>query len=777
MVTICSLRASEKAISSQNFPHGPPSPIFTPWQSPFFFNNQAVEEQSIAPAMALKPFSLWSLPAAPFKLTAMRLTVHGKHFHFDGRPYFLRTVTYGPFPPDSLHHPATDFPLVQEARFNSVRVYSLPDRALLDAAHENNLIIIPTHAWGHGCDFIEENPDIFTEAKGTLLGWLTRFHNHPALGALLVGNEIPSDMARWMTPWKVNRALDDLIRACQDLAPNLPVGYANFPTTEYLEPPSADFTAFNIYLEDSASLSSYLPRLHHLAGDRPVYLTEFGLDTIRHSETEQAEIFTHTLQLARYHGLAGATFYAWSDEWFNNGKVMDDWAFGMIRRDGSTKPALPVLRETILFDPLPEKPLEISVIICTRNGAERLPACLEACRHIDYPKFEIIVVNDGSTDNTAEVLAGYDDIFVFNIPPSGLSVARNVGAENARGKILAFTDDDCRPDSQWLTWLAHSYEISSHAAIGGPNLPPKPDSLPLALTTAAPGAPTHVMLDDTNAEHLPGCHLSVKKTVFDAVGGFDPIFHTAGDDVDFCWRLRDAGYTLGFSPASFVWHHRRATPWKYLKQQIGYGRAEALLYQKHQHRFSTAGIRWEGCVYRGRALGVEPGDFIYAGPTGEEPYQSLGKGIRQPMRGLHCDFDHTLARVLLTLLSFLQSQVRYWTRRVNGGPTGMGRWRFRAKDPKIKTRVTLNHPDGHGRHELYRHLLENEWEPCPDPHFDLQRGRCQLLAATEQTGTPVNRTFVALTEQAGDLFSLAKSVGFSPASEEGQQLLKPDPFQ
>lgn len=696
----------------------------------------------------------------------MPLTAQGKHFHLDGKPHFLRTVTYGPFPSDSLHQPSIDFPLMREAGFNSVRLYSLPDQDLLDVAHQNDLLVIPTHAWGHGCDFIDEDPEIFEAAKSSLINWLATHRSHPALGALLVGNEIPSDMARLMAPWKVNRALDEVIRACKEIAPNLPVGYANFPTTEYLEPPSADFTAFNIYLEDTASLSSYLPRLHHIAGDRPVYLTEFGLDTIRHSEEEQATLLPRALQIARFFGLAGATLYAWSDEWLNSGELMDDWAFGMIRRDGSTKPVLPVLRETILFDPLPEELLGISVIICTRNGAERLPACLEACRQIDYPKFEIIVVNDGSTDGTAELLAQYDDIHVFNIEPSGLSAARNIGAEHARGKILAFTDDDCCPDSQWLTWLAHTYNTTSHAAIGGPNLPPVPDSLPLALTTAAPGAPTHVMLDDDTAEHLPGCHLSVKKTAFMEIGGFDPIFETAGDDVDFCWRLRDAGHTLGFSPASFVWHHRRATPWRYLKQQIGYGRAEALLYKKHPNRFSEAGIRWEGCVYRGSALGVEPGDFIYAGPTGEEPYQSLGKSMRQPMRGLHRDFDHPFARFLLSILSFLQKEVRYWTRRSNGGPSGRSRRPARTKETKIETRLILNHPEGHGRHQLYRHLLSNGWQPCDDPHFDLERGSCKLLAATEQTGTPVNRTFVALSEPAGDLFSLAESVGFSRESEE-----------
>ena len=194
----------------------------------------------------------------------------------------------------------------------------------------------------------------------------------------------------------------------------------------------------------------------------------------------------------------------------------------------------PLFAELVLPTPLPSNPPRFSVIICTRNGAGRIETCIKACRNIDYPDYEIIVVNDGSTDGTANPSRPTGKgIRAFHLEPSGLSAARNHGAAKATGEILAFTDDDCRPDEQWLTWLARAYSESDHAAIGGPNLAPKPESLALALTTAAPGAPTHVMIDDLTAEHLPGCHLTVKKSAFAQIEGFDPIFHTAGDDVDF----------------------------------------------------------------------------------------------------------------------------------------------------------------------------------------------------------------------------------------------------
>lgn len=691
----------------------------------------------------------------------MPLSVNGKHFLLHGSPHFLRCVTYGPFPPDSPHSPASDFPKIRQAGFDSIRIYHLPDQTLLDTAAQNQLLVIPTHAWGHGCDFIHDQPSLLEKARRDITNWLHTHHPHPALGALLVGNEIPSDMARWMTPWKVNRALDSLIRSAQKAAPGLPIAYANFPTTEYLEPPSADFTAFNIYLEDQEALQKYLPRLHHLAGDRPVLLTEFGMDTQRNSEEAQAQLLTTALRLTHLAGLAGATLYAWSDHWFNNQRNMDEWSFGLLRRDLSEKPALPALRKLNLPSPLPENPPKFSVIICTRNGQERIASCLDACRNIDYPDFEIIVVNDGSTDQTTAILDQENGITAYHLAPCGLSAARNHGALKSAGDILAYTDDDCQPDSQWLTWLARAYSESDYAAIGGPNLAPLPDSRSLALTTAAPGAPTHVMLDDTTAEHLPGCHLSVKKSAFDHIGGFDPIFQTAGDDVDFCWRLRDHGHSLGFSGASFVWHHRRATPTKYLKQQSGYGKAEALLYKKHPQRFSQGGIRWEGCVYQGIALGIEPGDFIYTGPTGEAPYQSLGKLLRQPMRGLHPKFDTPLNRTLLKLLTFAQIHLRHRARKKHGGPSARGSWPSAPRPSSYSSTLTLINSDGLSRHHLYRQLLQDGWAPCPDPDFDLQKGPLKLLAATEQTGTPTNRTFIGLNKPAPpDLLQSAEAAGF-----------------
>src|SRR5204862_745152 len=100
----------------------------------------------------------------------------------------------------------------------------------------------------------------------------------------------------------------------------------------------------------------------------------------------------------------------------------------------------------------------------------------------------------------------------------------------------------------------------------------------------APGDPIHVLLSDDDAEHIPGCNMAFRKEALEALGGFDPRFRTAGDDVDVCWRIQERGWTIGFNPAAMVWHHRRGSIRAYWRQQIGYGKAEALLEQKWPHK-------------------------------------------------------------------------------------------------------------------------------------------------------------------------------------------------
>ena len=166
---------------------------------------------------------------------------------------------------------------------------------------------------------------------------------------------------------------------------------------------------------------------------------------------------------------------------------------------------------------------------------------------------------------------------------------------------------------------------SEFVGVGGPNLLPPEDSRVAAAVMVSPGGPAHVMLTDREAEHIPGCNMAFYKRALDEIGGFDAIFMRAGDDVDVCWRLQQAGCKIGFSPSAFVWHYRRSTIAAYLKQQEGYGEAEALLVRKHPENFNSfGGGIWQGRIYAPSKFGIElRAPVIYHGLFGSAGFQKI----------------------------------------------------------------------------------------------------------------------------------------------------------
>jgi glycosyltransferase involved in cell wall biosynthesis len=265
------------------------------------------------------------------------------------------------------------------------------------------------------------------------------------------------------------------------------------------------------------------------------------------------------------------------------------------------------------------------VVVASYNGGRTLKVCLDSLARLNYPDYEVILVDDGSTDATPEIVSHYSTVRYLRQTNHGLSVARNTGITASQGEIVAFTDSDCRADEDWLYYLVGDLLTSRFTGIGGHNFLPPEDSPVAAAVLVSPGGPAHVMLNDRVAEHIPGCNMAFYKWALAEIGGFDPIFTKAGDDVDVCWRLQQRGYRLGFNPAGFVWHYRRSTVKAYLKQQRGYGEAEAMLVRKHPEYFNAVGNSiWRGQIYTASKFGLVIGrSVIYHGVFATGFFQTL----------------------------------------------------------------------------------------------------------------------------------------------------------
>ena len=267
----------------------------------------------------------------------------------------------------------------------------------------------------------------------------------------------------------------------------------------------------------------------------------------------------------------------------------------------------------------------ISVVCCSYNGSATIRDTLDALKGLEYPDFEVIVVDDGSTDATPGIASEYA-VRLISTDNRGLSSARNTGAQAATGEIVAYIDDDAYPDRHWLHSLGRAFREGGWAAVGGPNILPPDSNGTSECVSHSPGGPVHVLITDVEAEHIPGCNLAVRKDAFDQIGGFDTRFRVAGDDVDFCWRLHERELRIGFHHGAMVFHHCRSSIRRYWRQQKGYGEAEALLERKWPEKYNVAGhLSWVGRLY-GNAFFQNFGSApprVYYGVWGSAPFQAL----------------------------------------------------------------------------------------------------------------------------------------------------------
>src|SRR6266852_5639458 len=152
---------------------------------------------------------------------------------------------------------------------------------------------------------------------------------------------------RWLGTRRVIEFVEELIRMGRAIDPAALFSYATYPPTEYLLPQNADFCCFNVYLHNQRDFEGYLLRLQNITGEHPLILGEFGMDTIRHSQEEQAEMLGWHIDSVVKCGLAGTILFTWTDEWFTGGQEITDWAFGIVTRQREPKKAFYTIQEKL----------------------------------------------------------------------------------------------------------------------------------------------------------------------------------------------------------------------------------------------------------------------------------------------------------------------------------------------------------------------------------------------------------------------------------------------
>ncbi|MGE0444197.1 MAG: glycosyltransferase [Vicinamibacterales bacterium] len=521
--------------------------------------------------------------------------------------FVIKGVAYGTFAPDrdGVQFPApsvvaNDFARMAAAGINTVRTYTVPPEWLFDEAARHGLRLMAGIPWAQHVAFLDDK-SLARQVRREAVDVVRRLGAHPAALLFAVGNEIPPSVVRWHGQARVERFLRELAGDVKGAAPEALLTYVNFPPTEFLDLSPFDVCAFNVYLHREADLRAYLARLQHIAGNTPLLLAEAGADSIREGLDGQARITAMHLRTAFAEGACGAVAFSWTDEWWRGGHDVRDWAFGLVDAARQPKPALAAVEQAFAEAPFSARERatwpKVSVIVCGYNAADTLPDCFDSLAKLTYPDVEILFVNDGSRDQSSEIARRYPSITLIEIPNGGLSAARNVGLAAATGELVAYTDADVRVDPDWLTYLVQPFLTSDVVGSGGPNVIPADDPWVAQCVARAPGGPTQVLLDDRIAEHVPGCNMAFRRDALLAIGGFNPVYLRAGDDVDVCWRLQARGQRIGFAPAALVWHHHRASVKAYWRQQVGYGEGETWLDAHHPEKFIGGQMLWRGRIY------------------------------------------------------------------------------------------------------------------------------------------------------------------------------------
>jgi GT2 family glycosyltransferase len=252
---------------------------------------------------------------------------------------------------------------------------------------------------------------------------------------------------------------------------------------------------------------------------------------------------------------------------------------------------------------MPEGPF-FSIIVPTHDRIDQLALCLGAMRQLEYPRsdFEVIVVDDASI-MPAETLAAHPAIevgvrFLRTDTNQGPAAARNLGARHARGRYLAFTDDDCLPPPDWLQKLRNLLEVTPASMVGGPVASGSPNSLCSAASAAILEAVfRHYNHDHRNARFLTTANLSLPAALFSQIGGFNPEFRTS-EDREFCARWLREGFPLLYAPEAVMVHRDQPNLREFYRRHYNYG--------KGAYRF-----RAQSASREGEAVKLEPSAFYW----------------------------------------------------------------------------------------------------------------------------------------------------------------------
>ncbi|MCH7994234.1 MAG: glycosyltransferase family 2 protein [Planctomycetes bacterium] len=223
-----------------------------------------------------------------------------------------------------------------------------------------------------------------------------------------------------------------------------------------------------------------------------------------------------------------------------------------------------------------------SVIVCVYNRGEQVQACLDSLLAMERHDFEFVLVNDGSTDDTAQRLEDFRTehpdravTVVHNRRNLGTAGARNVGLVAAAGDLVFFTDSDCTVSPGWLGELLHCFDDPTIAAAAGPILTPPPTN----LAERAYAESSRTRATKWHQRDVAGGSMGFRREIALALRFDEALTHYCDED-ELAWRLREEDHRFAFAPRATVVHHHPLTLRSYLRMGFRQGMGSARFWYK-----------------------------------------------------------------------------------------------------------------------------------------------------------------------------------------------------
>lgn len=224
--------------------------------------------------------------------------------------------------------------------------------------------------------------------------------------------------------------------------------------------------------------------------------------------------------------------------------------------------------------------MDCSIIVPAYNAEKTVSACIHSLiyQNAGGISYEIIVVDDGSWDQTGATVRQYPKVRYLRQSNQGPARARNYGAEVARGKILLFTDSDCEASSGWLRQMIKPFEDPQVAAVKGAYLTRQKEWVAKIVQAEYEGK-YRKMLKEKTIDFVDSYSAAFRKEIFNRAGGYDTGFPNASvEDQEFSFRVWRLGHKMVFNPEATVYHRHAATLKAYVakKFKIGYWKVRVL---------------------------------------------------------------------------------------------------------------------------------------------------------------------------------------------------------